>query len=344
MEHKIDMSQYSVRTDLAIEAIQSLQDHGIEPEIISFDDITVTNIYVDDNCGGKIGKKKGNYTTIEFSDITDYSYRERLKQIFSDCLKDLLKKVSIGDYASCLVVGLGNERSTPDSLGPMVIDQILVTNHLFYYGDVEDGFRRVSAICPGVMGETGIETSDLIFSVVKSLKPDFLIVVDALASQSIDRVNRTIQMSDSGIHPGSGIGNKRKEISFDTIHIPVISIGVPTVVDAVTIVSDTIHYMFQHFAYLKHNIHNPSYRLIPLGSGNYLNYDGKMDIREKQELMGMIGGLNENEIRDLIFEVLTPIGYNLMVTPKEVDFIMEHLSDVIGNGVNRSLHRNVDHL
>lgn len=344
MGHRINISQYQVRTDLAIEAIQNLQDHGIEPDVISFDDITVTNIYVDDKSGGMIGKKKGNYTTIEFSDVTDFEYRERLKQVFSDCLKDLMKKVSIGDNASCLVIGLGNERSTPDSLGPMVIDQLLVTNHLFYYGDVEDGFRRVSAICPGVMGETGIETSDLICSVVDSLKPDFLIVIDALASQSIDRVNRTIQMTDSGIHPGSGVGNKRKEISFDTVHIPVISIGVPTVVDAVTIVSDTIHYMFQHFAYMKDHVHNPSYRLVPLGSGNYLNYDGKMNIHEKQELMGMVGGLNDAEIRDLIFEVLTPIGYNLMVTPKEVDFVMEHLSDVIGNGINRSLHRNVEHL
>lgn len=344
MGHKIDMSKYSLRTDLAIEAIQSLKDHGIEPEIMQLDDITVTNIYVDQNSSRLIGKKKGNYTTIEFSDVTDYDYRERLKQIFSDCLKDLLKKISIDDDSSCLVIGLGNERSTPDSLGPMVVDHVLVTNHLFLYGSVDDGFRRVSAMSPGVMGETGIETSDLICSVVASLKPNFLIVVDALASQSIDRVNRTIQMTDTGIHPGSGVGNKRKEISYDTIHIPVISIGVPTVVDAVTIVSDTIHYMFQHFAYTKENIHNPIYRLVPFGSSNYLNYDGKMPESEKKELMGMIGTLNDDEIRKLIFEVLTPIGYNLMVTPKEVDFIMEHLSDVIGGGINRSLHQNVDHL
>lgn len=344
MGHEIDLSQYQLRTDLAIDVIETLQDQGINPEILKRGDMTITHIALDEENGKKLGKKKGYYTTIEFLDVTDYHNREQLKEVFCDCLKDLMKRCCIGDNDSCLIVGLGNHRSTPDSLGPMVVEEVLVTNHLFVYGNVEDGFRPVSAMSPGVMGETGIETSDFICSVVHSLNPDFLVVVDALASQSIDRVNRTIQMTDTGIHPGSGVGNKRKEISYDTLGIPVISIGVPTVVDAVTIVSDTINYMFQHFAYTKENVNNPIHRLVPFGSINYLNKGVKVNEDDKKELMGMIGTLRDDEVRQLIFEVLTPVGYNLMVTPKEVDFVMEHLSEVIGGGINQAMHSNVDHL
>ena len=219
----------------------------------------------------------------------------------------------------------------------------MVTNHLFLYGDVEKGFRKVSAISPGVMGQTGIETSDLIKGIISSIDTDFVIVVDALASQSIERVNKTIQMTDTGIHPGSGIGNKRKEISSDTLKKPVIAIGVPTVVDAVTIVSDTINYMYKHYSYTKDNINKPSNRLIT-GGVNYLKKDVSVDNNLKQELFGVIGNLNDDEVKQLIFEVLSPIGYNLMVTPKEIDFEIEKLSDIIGNGINRALHNKVDNL
>jgi spore protease len=211
---------------------------------------------------------------------------------------------------------------------------------LFTLGSVEEGFREVSAISPGVMGQTGIETSDLIKSIVDTVKPNFVIVIDALASQSLERVNRTIQITDTGIHPGSGIGNKRKEISLDVLGIPVIAIGIPTVVDAVTIVSDTINYMYKHFSYTKENMNNPINRLIS-GGVNYLNKDIKVDEEEKSKLFGIVGNLGDNEVKQLIYEVLSPIGYNLMVTPKEVDFLIEKLSDVIGNGINTALHKQV---
>ena len=193
------------------------------------------------------------------------------------------------------------------------------------------------------MGQTGIETSDLIKGIISSIDTDFVIVVDALASQSIERVNKTIQMTDTGIHPGSGIGNKRKEISSDTLKKPVIAIGVPTVVDAVTIVSDTINYMYKHYSYTKDNINKPSNRLIT-GGVNYLKKDVSVDNNLKQELFGVVGNLNDDEVKQLIFEVLSPIGYNLMVTPKEIDFEIEKLSDIIGNGINRALHDKVDNL
>lgn len=343
MNHEIDLSKYQLRTDLAIDAIGTEKIDGIDSSIEEFGDIKVTNVDINEIGSKLINKKVGSYITIEFRDITDYNHKEQVKKIFSQKLKVLLKKLSISDDASCLIIGLGNNKSTPDALGPLTINNILVTNHLFLYGNVEEGFRKVSAISPGVMGQTGIETSDLITSIIKTINTDFVIVIDALASQSIERVNRTIQMTDTGIHPGSGIGNKRKEISLETLGKPVIAIGVPTVVDAVTIVSDTINYMYKHFSYTKDNINKPSNRLVT-GNVNYLKKKVKIDESLKQELFGMVGSLNEDEVKQLIFEVLTPIGYNLMVTPKEVDFEIEKLSDIIGNGINRALHNNVDNL
>lgn len=342
MSNQIDLSKYTLRTDLAIDVISDDLE-GIESNVEKFNDIKVTNVLVKEAGSKKINKKIGNYITIEFSDITDYNHSEALKEVFSKKLKCLLEKMKINSSASCLIIGLGNDKSTPDALGPLVINNILVTNHLFLYGDVEKGFRKVSAISPGVMGQTGIETSDLIKGIISSIDTDFIIVVDALASQSIERVNKTIQMTDTGIHPGSGIGNKRKEISSDTLKKPVIAIGVPTVVDAVTIVSDTINYMYKHYSYTKDNINKPSNRLIT-GGVNYLKKNVSVDNNLKQELFGVVGNLNDDEVKQLIFEVLSPIGYNLMVTPKEIDFEIEKLSDIIGNGINRALHDKVDNL
>lgn len=338
MGHKIDLSNYKIRTDLAIEAIGDGK--GINTDFSNIDDVKITRVNIDEENGKLISKKAGNYVTIEFTDITDYESKEIVKKIFSDELKKLLSELKIKEEDSVLIIGLGNSSSTPDALGPLSIEKILVTKHLFALGDVDEGFREVSAISPGVMGQTGIETSDLIKSTVDTVKPGFVIVIDALASQSLDRVNKTIQITDTGIHPGSGIGNKRKEISFEVLGIPVIAIGIPTVVDAVTIVSDTINYMYKHFSYTKDNINNPINRLIS-GGVNYLNKDVNVDQEEKSELFGIVGSLGSEEVKQLIYEVLTPIGYNLMVTPKEVDFLIEKLADVIGNGINQTLHKQV---
>ncbi|MCI5836064.1 MAG: GPR endopeptidase [Firmicutes bacterium] len=339
--HRIDLKNYEIRTDLAIEATSNLNNIKKNEKII--DNIKVTNIYLDKKTHKLINKKIGNYTTIEFDDITDYNKKETVKKVFSSELRKLLKKLSIREDDSCLVIGLGNISSTPDALGPLTIQNILVTNHLFDVANVENGFRRVGAISPGVKGSTGIETSDIIKGIVDKVKPSFVIVIDALASQSIERVNKTIQMTDAGIHPGSGIGNNRKEISKETLDIPVIAIGVPTVVDAVTIVSDTINYMHKHFTYMKNNI-NKTNKLIPINKINYLKEQIDVTIEDKKNLLGMIGNLNESEIKQLIYEVLSPIGYNLMVTPKEINFVIDKLSDVIGNGINRALHKNVNNL
>ena len=343
MNKDVDLSKYELRTDLAIESIDSSSGiDGIDKNVKNVNNIKVTTVKVNEIGSKKINKKIGKYITIEFIDITDSNNRKKVLDLFSKELKKMLNDCQIKEDDSCLVIGLGNSSSTPDSLGPLSINNVLVTNHLFELNELSDGFRRVSAINPGVMGTTGIETSDIILSIVEKLKPNFILVVDALASGSIERVNKTIQMTDTGIHPGSGVGNSRKEISKDILGIPVIAIGVPTTVDAVTIVSDTINYMYKHFSYTKENVDNPSNRLM-VSTPNYLKKEVKVENMDKNNLLGLVGLLNEEEVKQLIFEVLTPIGYNLMVTPKEIDFLVDKLAYVIGNGINKALHKiNID--
>ena len=338
MKHEIDLKNYQIRTDLIVE--QVTDENNVSTKVYDENGIKITTVEVDKNMSEQINKKVGDYVTIEFDDVTD-SHQEIVKKIFSEQLSEIIKKTKIKDSDKCLIIGLGNDKSTPDSLGPLTIDKVLVTNHLFMYGQVEEGFRSVSAIIPGVTGTTGIETSDLIKSVVDGIKPDFLIMIDALASQALDRVNKTIQISNTGIHPGSGVGNSRKEISKDTTGIPVIAIGIPTVVDAVTVVSDTINYMQKHYAFHKKFIKNPLSKLVSSTQINYLKKEVDIEKEDKINLLGIVGSLNEMEIKQLILEVLTPIGYNLMVTPKEVDFIVEKLATILGEGINISLHEKI---
>lgn len=337
MKHEIDLKNYQIRTDLAIDSIENNSSlKGVKQKVSDIDGIKVTDVLLSKN--NNLGKKEGNYITIEFEDITDSNNRKNVEKVFKEEIKNMLKKMNISDNDSCLVIGLGNDKSTPDSLGPLTVNNILVTNHLYLLNQLDSSFRRVSALNPGVMGQTGIDTSEIILSLIDSLKPDFLIAIDALASQSIERVNKTIQMTDTGIHPGSGIGNKRKEISKDTIKIPVLAIGVPTVVDASVIVSDTINYMYKHYAFNKEYSKSSKSKLT-FNNVNYLNKKINISKQDKENLLGLIGTLDDEEIRELIYEVLTPIGYNLMVTPKEVDFVMDKLSLVISRALNGALHR-----
>ncbi len=334
MAHEVDLKNSILRTDLAVELVKSKPTKQI-------DDIKITNITLNEQEAKEINKKEGNYTTIEFEDVTDSENQNKLIQIFTEELKTMLKNQNIKDDDMCLVLGLGNEKSTPDSLGPLVVSKTLVTNYIYLYGNLDEGFRRVCAISPGVMGETGIETSDLLKSIVDTIKPNFVITIDALAASSVERVNKTIQMTDSGINPGSGVGNKRKEISKEILGIPTIAIGVPTVVDAASIVSDTINYLYDHFAYQTASTHNPASKLT--ANVNYLKLSQKFKINkeEKEKILGMVGTLSETETKELIYEILNPIGYNLMVTPKEEDFVITKLSEVISSGLNKALHKQI---
>jgi spore protease len=357
LEKEIDLSQYAIRTDLAIEAREMVQQQQnvshIEGVIIKereVDDIKVSFVEVTKEGEEVIGKKKGKYLTIEVVGIrqSDTDLQQKVENVFAKEFAHFLKQSGIKEDASCLVVGLGNWNVTPDALGPQVCENLLVTRHLFQLQpeSVEKGFRPVSAFSPGVMGLTGIETSDIIFGVVENTKPDFVIVIDALASRSIERVNATIQISDTGIHPGSGVGNKRKELSKETLGIPTFAIGVPTVVDAVSITSDTIDFILKHFGKELREGDRPSRALAPagmtFGKRKKLTEEDLPEEEQRQTFLGIIGTLPEEEKRKLIYEVLAPLGHNLMVTPKEVDVFIEDMANLLANGLNASLHSSVD--
>lgn len=344
MSHEIDLSKYSVRTDLIIESDIDQLTEGITKSQVVNEDITIDDITISKKAEEYCNKKKGRYITISFNDITDIENSKKVEKVLSDELKKLLMHMNILSSDKCLIIGLGNANSTPDSLGPKVSENIIVTKHLFDLEDVSvlDGYRNVSTFKPSVLALTGIETKDTIKGIISQTSPDFVIIVDALASSSISRVNKTIQLTDAGIFPGSGVGNNRGELSRDTLGIPVIAIGVPTVVDAVTIVSDTISYLMKKFSYSKKNFNSSVNKLKPVTSINYLkDNDDFLTPKEKKKLLGEIGMLNDDEIKQLIFEVLTPIGYNMMVTPKEVDFLIDKLSKVIFNSINRTLHEKI---
>ena len=330
-----DLQNYKIRTDLAIdEKIENRENIIIKTNV--YDDIKVTNVNVLKKIE-EINKKPGNYITIEFDDVTDYDNNKKVEKIFIKELKKIIK-----NYFNILIVGLGNKACTPDSIGPLVTENIIVTNHLYELGLLDVGFRRISIINPGVKGTTVLETSSIIKGVISELKPDLIIAIDSLASSSLEHLNKTIQITDTGISPGSGVGNKREELSKDTLGIPVIGIGVPTVVDAATIVNDTIEYMYKHYAYNKKNYNNPINKLVI--NPNYLKENIEITKEDKSLLLGIVGTLLPNEIRELIYEVLSPIGYNLMVTPKEIDFEVKKISELIAHAINNALNENVTHL
>lgn len=365
MKDPIDLSMYSIRTDLAIEAREmaiadisnTVHDETnvshLEGVIIKEkeeNDLKVSLVEITSEGEKVIGKKQGQYLTIEAQGIRqqDTELQAKVEEVFAKEFASFLKQKGIGKEAKCLVVGLGNWNVTPDALGPIVCENLLVTRHLFELQphNVEDGYRAVSAITPGVMGLTGIETSDIIFGIVEKTKPDFVIAIDALASRSIERVNSTIQVSDTGIHPGSGVGNKRKELSEETLGVPVIAIGVPTVVDAVSITSDAFDLILKHFGNELREGNRPSRSLVPagmtFGKKKKLTEEDMPNEEQRQTFLGMIGTLEEEEKRKLIYEVLAPLGHNLMVTPKEVDVFIEDMANVIASGLNAALHTKVD--
>lgn len=338
MKHEIDLKNYDIRTDVIIDYIDKFDSNDIIRSTKEYEDIKVEDIVVSKKGDNIFNSEKGIYKIISFKDITDKDNFKNVEEVLINELKDMYKKLNINDKMSCLIIGLGNKNSTPDSLGPKVIDNILVTNYLFALGEVEEGYRKTFSVSPGVTASTGIETSDFIKAIVDISKPDFMIVIDALASSSTNRVNQTIQITDRGILPGSGVGNSRKEINKEILKIPVIAIGIPTIVDAASIVNDTIEYMKKNFSYEIENINNNSNKFINPLTKNYLKTKRELTDEELKQILGIVGTLTEEDRKKLIIEVLSPINYNLMVTPKEIDFVIEKLSLLLSNGINKTLH------
>lgn len=342
---EIDLSNYQPRTDLAYEEVEGTENiTGITNEEQPIGNIMLYKTTINEKGEQILGKKQGLYLTVDTSGVITQDHDElvKIEDALVEALDIMFKHISIDDDAKCLVIGLGNDKVTPDALGPVVVENILVTNHIFELQpeNVNDGYRRVCGVIPGVMGETGIETFEICDAIVKRVKPDFVVVVDALAARSIKRVNKTIQVTNTGIHPGSGVGNKRKELSKETLGVPVIAIGVPTVVDAVSITNDTIDLMMK---YLDQEMDPAPKDLLVTNSSKSINYDDHVPREEvKKHFFGHIGLLDEEEKRQLIYEALTPSGFNMMVTPKEVDTNIEDLGMIISKALDSILHGSIN--
>lgn len=349
----MDVQKQSVRTDLAVEVKEMyVEDKETTKEVPGVatteqvvDGVKISHIEIDAHGEKTLQKKQGSYITIFADGVKkqDTAAQAAAADILANEMRKLLDKHQLPDKAKGLIVGLGNWNVTPDALGPMTVEKTLVTNHLFelHYETVADGYRPIAALSPGVMGVTGMETSDIILSVIDRFKPEFVIVIDALASRSIERINETIQLTDTGIHPGSGVGNKRKELSKETLGIPVIAVGVPTVVDAVTIASDTLDYLMKHMGREWQDKDKPKTALLPVEmpiQHENLSEKDLPDEEKRHTFLGLVGRLTETEKRSLLEEVLTPMGKNLIVTPKEIDGFMQDMAHVVAEGINASLH------
>lgn len=304
------------RTDLALERRDLYRKannvaneiNGLETEEEQLgENIKVTRVKVLNQEGEQaIGKKQGNYITIDIKDlkIAGEEDVQKASEAVTKELKTLIGNL-IQPQEDILVVGLGNLYVTPDALGPKVIQDIDITRHLLTYMPevLEQDTRPVSAVSPGVLGTTGIETVEILKGIVDNVHPKLIIVIDALASRSIERISSTVQIADTGIVPGAGVGNQRKELTVDTLGIPVIAIGVPTVVEAATIAADSLNLFIQK---LQEEAH----------SNEFLNQ------------------LQEEDKYQMIKEVLQPADYNFIVTPKEIDDLIENMSSIVARGIN----------
>lgn len=312
-----------IRTDLAIENRELYQEKnkeevpGVEVEKEEEEDYTVTRVKILDELGSKnLGKPEGIYITIEVPKLknTDQDLRDEISKLLAKEIKGIGKN---NENTKTLIIGLGNWNVTPDALGPKVVDRVLVTRQFFvaYKKDKDETVANVSALSPGVMGLTGIETGEIIKGIVEKTSPDLVIAIDALASRKMERVSTTIQISDTGINPGSGIGNKRIGLNEEYLGVPVLAIGVPTVVDAATMINDTMD--------------------LIIGSMKNVATVGT-------EFYSTLEQVSSEEKYDLIKEVLEPFMPNVVVTPKEIDLIIDDLSIIIANGLNMALHHGID--
>lgn len=339
------MNRNSIRTDLAIEnseyinrnkdysnndidgvkiTVKNHQTNTHIEEISEYNEILVTTVDIlNDEGSSNMNKPQGKYITIESK-----AMKENMIEIHEEISEILALQLgathNFTDETKILVIGLGNWNITPDALGPKVTEKILVTRHIkdSLPTELSGQLRSVSALSPGVMGITGMETVEIVKGLVDKTNPTLLICIDALAARKTNRINTTIQISDSGINPGSGIGNHRKALNKETLGIPVIAIGVPTVVDAATLASDTIDKMLESMTHELEIQYSETNRVF----GEY------------NEFFSMLKNLQDDEKYYVIKEILDPYEENMFVTPKDVDIIIDRLSTIISNALNIVMH------
>lgn len=306
-----------VRTDLALEAREALLQEA-RGEVAGVDSTTrttahtrVTKVKIASEAGAqRLGKPLGTYITIEAPEL-----RQGSRVVASETAEVLAEELGgladLPEKASILVIGLGNWNATPDALGPRVVDALMVTRHLFEYApqELKGGLRSVAALAPGVLGVTGIETEEIVKGVVERIKPDLVVAVDALAARSLQRVCTTVQLTDSGIHPGSGIGNKRLGLTEESLGVRVIGVGVPTVIHASTLVSDALGFML-----------------------------GRLENTDVAR-WGNLGRIFSPAERErLVHELLLGEWEDLFITPKEIDALVADTARVLASGLNAALH------
>lgn len=314
---------FQIRTDLAVEnrelykQEEKSQEEGISIEKEENDSYTVTRIKVLNKEGSlNIKKPVGTYITLDVPKLnkTDEDLKDEISQALAKEIKGIAKTK---EDTKILIVGLGNWNITPDALGPKVVERVLVTRQFFvnYNKEIDETVANVAALSPGVMGITGIETGEIIKGVVEKVRPNLVIAIDALASRKMDRVSTTIQLSDTGINPGAGVGNNRMELNERTLGVPVIAIGIPTVVDAATIVNDTLDLIIESL---------------------------KKEAEVGSDFYDLLSQISSEEKYSLIQEVLNPYMKNVIVTPTDIDAVVDDLSIIVANGLNMALHPGID--
>ncbi len=324
------LRNYSVRTDLALEEKERFESDNVEiPGVVLEEDydeereMRITRVVIETENGARtMGKPAGTYLTLETPNLAlpdDDTHMEIASELCRHIWELIDKNIEKGGEKkegeqagdlSVLVVGLGNREVTPDALGPYVADHLAVNRHIIKeYGKYAMGMERanmISAIVPGVMGQTGMESSEIVRGIVAETHPDIVIAVDALAARNSRRLNRTVQIADTGIHPGSGVGNHRIGMTKESLGVPVIGIGVPTVVDAATIVNDTMENFIR-----------------ALESSDALRGVGR-ELRS----------YNAGEKYEFVKELIAPHLNGMFVTPKDVDELIHHISHTISEAIN----------
>lgn len=309
------IKNFNLNIDLAVEAHELLRGEadteipGVSMEEEKHDHATVTTIKILNEQGvQEMGRPQGTYITMDVPEIHDNNYliHQDITEILSQKLAQLM---GLPEDASILLVGLGNWNATPDALGPQVIEKSLVTRHLFNYTpeELQGKLRKVSAIAPGVLGITGIETVEIIRGVVEHVKPDLVIAIDALAAGSLERIGTSIQITDTGISPGSGVGNKRPGINQDTLGCRVIAIGVPTVMNAAIIANDCLESLLE-------------------------------ELTTSPTLYKLYKQISSSTFESILTKALAPYHNNLMVTPKEIDTLISTTARVIAGALGMCLH------
>ncbi len=313
-------TENTTRSDLAMDAVDELTaaEDGLPTgvDVNQYEEQPGVGVYdvkvQTAEAAEKLGKPEGRYITLE-SDAVMKRNRS-VSRSLSRSLSRLLGELLPPEPAAVLVAGLGNDNATPDALGPRVMNLLMVTRHLQSYipRDLQGKMRSVAGISPGVLGVTGMESEEIIKGILDQISVKTLITVDALAASSIDRLFTTFQLTDTGIHPGAGVGNDRPPINEESLGIPVIAVGIPTVVSAATVAQDTIGMLTERLASAGHQFYQ------------------------------VIEQMTDEERAGLVHEVLSPLVGNMVVTPKEIDIIMREAAQVVARGINSALHPHWD--